>query len=125
MALLRLPLDYSHPICKEAEQAWAKELENNSKLQQLSDEMLAFFADGFIEGYTSARIKQERQALWTDYENRFEVREEDGDFWIWDYATNGILGGNVFKSELEAEGFKEEFIEYEKQKEHYFNKSGR
>ena len=65
------------------------------------------------------------QELWTDYENRFEVREEDGDFWIWDYATKGILGGNVFKSELEAEGFKEEFIEYEKEKELYYNKSGR
>ena len=125
MALLKLPLHYSHPICKEAEQAWAKELENNSKLQQLDDETLAIFADGFIEGYTSARIKQERQDLWTDYENRFEVREEDGDFWIWDYATRGILGGNVFKSELEAEGFKEEFIEYEKEKELYYNKSGR
>lgn len=125
MALLKLPLDYSHPICKEAEQAWAKELENNSKLQQLSDEMLAFFADGFIEGYTSARIKQERQALWTDYENRFEVQEKDGLFFVMDYASEMILGGELFKSELEAESYKAEFIEYDKQQEIYFNKSGR
>ena len=125
MALLKLPLHYSHPICKEAEQAWAKELENNSKLQQLDDETLAIFADGFIEGYTSARIKQERQDLWTDYENRFEVQEKGEHFLIWDYATDMALGGHEFKTELEAEGFKQEFIEYDKQQEIYFNKSGR
>lgn len=125
MALLKLPLHYSHPICKEAEQAWSQQLENNPKLQQLSEEMLAFFADGFIEGFTSARIKQERQSLWTDYANRFEVQEKDGLFFVMDYASEMILGGELFKSELEAESYKAEFIEYDKQQENYFNKSGR
>jgi hypothetical protein len=73
-----------------------------------------------------ALLKEVKTAnLWNDYANRFEVREEDGLFWVWDYATNMILGGSLFKSELEAEDYKAEFIEYEKQQEIYFNKSGR
>lgn len=73
-----------------------------------------------------ALLKQvERQALWTDYANRFEVQEKDGLFFVQDYATEMILGGSLFKSELEAEDYKAEFIEYDKQQERYFNQSGR
>jgi hypothetical protein len=73
-----------------------------------------------------ALLKQvDRHALWTDYPNRFEVQEKDNHFLIWDYATDMTLGGHEFKTELEAEVFREEFIEYDKQQETYFNKSGR
>lgn len=73
-----------------------------------------------------ALLKQvERQALWTDYENRFEVQENGELFIVWDYATDMALGGCEFKTEQEAESYREEFIEYDKQQEIYFNKSGR
>ena len=82
-------------------------------------------AEAFVRGVKYQQKKTNSLELWTDYENRFEVREEDGLFWVWDYATNMILGGNTFKSELEAEGFKNEFIEYDKEQERYYKKSGR
>ncbi len=82
-------------------------------------------AEAFIRGVTYATRKQRQRDLWTDYANRFEVREEDGLFWVWDYATDMILGGNHFNSEQEAEDYREEFTEYEKQKETYYNQSGR
>ena len=82
-------------------------------------------ADAFIKGVKYQQKKPDPTAIWTDYENRFEVQEKDGLFFVHDYATNMILGGNLFKSELEAEDYKAEFIEYDKQQERYFNKSGR
>ena len=88
-----------------------------------------FECDAFILGYNMSKKehdqKQAQRDLWTDYANRFEVREEDGLFWVWDYATDMILGGYHFQSEQEAENYREEFTEYEKQKETYYNKSGR
>jgi hypothetical protein len=55
---LRKPLTYDHPLLKEAEQAWSNEFESNEKLQALDDLALSFYADGFIDGYVQARLKQ-------------------------------------------------------------------
>lgn len=82
-------------------------------------------AIAFVRGVQYATNKQAERDLWTDYESRFEVMEKDSLFYVYDHATKVILGGNMFKSELEAEDHKQEFIDYDKQQEIYFNKSGR
>jgi hypothetical protein len=82
-------------------------------------------AEAFIRGVKYANRKRVQLDLWTNYEERFEIKEDGENFLIWDYATGMTLGGHEFKSELEAEVFKREFIEYEKEQERYYNQSGR
>jgi hypothetical protein len=88
-----------------------------------------FECDAFILGYNMSRKEQEQKQaerdLWTNYGKRFEVMEKDGFFYTHDHATGMILGSNLFKTELEAEENRDEFIQYEKEQERYYNQSGR
>jgi hypothetical protein len=82
-------------------------------------------AEAFIRGVTYATRKQKQRDLWTDYANRFEVREQNDLFYVYDRAELVIVGNNLFKTELEAEDYRDEFIQAEKEQETYYNKSGR
>ena len=82
-------------------------------------------AEAFIRGVKYANRKQAQRDLWTNYEERFEVMDKDGLFYVYDHAHAQIVGEELFANEIEAEDFKEDLIKEEKEQEHYYNQSGR
>jgi hypothetical protein len=88
-----------------------------------------FECDAFILGYNMSKKEQEQlqaqRDLWTNYGKRFEVKEKDNLFYVYDHATQVILEGELFANELEAYDLMEDFIKEEKEQENYFNNSGR
>jgi hypothetical protein len=88
-----------------------------------------FECDAFILGYNMSKKEQEQKQaerdLWTNYGKRFEVKEKDNLFYVYDHATQVILEGKLFANELEAYDLMEDFIKEEKEQETYYNQSGR
>jgi hypothetical protein len=88
-----------------------------------------FECNAFILGYNMSKKEQEQlqaqRDLWTDYGKRFEVKEKDNLFYVYDHAESVIIGGELFANELEAYDLMEDFIKEEKEQENYFNQSGR
>lgn len=82
-------------------------------------------AEAFIRGVKYATSKQAERDLWTNHEERFEVKEQNGFFYVYDHARYTIVDNGLFQNELEAYDLKEDTIKEAEFQNQYENKSGR